>query len=575
MWAARLAVGFVLVGALSTYFSAAPLHSTFGPFGNGTGLLFMAVIAGWWALGTGLSSRGRHLLETALITGATVNATLAILQQLFGFGSIGLGGDNGQPDGVLVNPVHLGAFLAASLVLLAPRLQAEPRRWWPFVAVVGLGLGVDGERLPALLGVAVVVWGAASARRRYRRDQVGGSEPWRRALVFGGLTIGTMIVGSIVAELRGGLGIVSRTASSTASGTFGQRLHAWSDAIHAMDSHTFLGYGPGLFDAAISRFYSLSEIRIDGSDVPKFLDAHNFLLEYATTTGIIGLGLLVGWLVFSVRGRRGPLLGFAAVIAVVELFEPVNVVNTPLALLALGAAVISSGPAGPTEADPRGNTGGTKLPNWIGATGLTLSLLSVIPATLVLIGDVSFESGTTLFWKGEYPAALQDTSTATTLLAPWPDAPWLAANTHAALAAFGQHGQLRQAERWAKMAVSRNPTDAQLWAALAQFQGESGNLGAARESAIEAIKWNPWFAPALDVLGTVEAIRHNSLAAEHLLKQSLEADPSQKGYRLVLSELQRGCTVPRGSRDFSLEITCPLDVPRFGAGRRHDVHPSL
>ncbi len=166
--AARLAVCFDLAGALSTVLSPTPL-AIFGTDSRGTGLIFIVIIAGWWALGTGMGARGRRLLENALIASAIANATLAILQQLFGLSSIGLAGSSGQPDGFLGNPVFLGELLTASLALLAPRFKAEPLRWWLPVGVVAIGLGVDGERSPALLAFVVVGWVVISAWSLFNR----------------------------------------------------------------------------------------------------------------------------------------------------------------------------------------------------------------------------------------------------------------------------------------------------------------------------------------------------------------------------------------------------------------------
>jgi hypothetical protein len=562
MWAARMAVGFLLAGAVSTVLSVAPVLSTVGEYTIGTGLLFMAAVAGWWALGTGLSSRGRRLLENALLAGAAANAILAILQQLFGLGSIGLEGNNGQPDGFLGNPVHLGALLAGSLVLLAPRFRVQPRRWWPVVALIGTGVGVDGERFPALLTVVVVGWVAISARRQYRRDPTGGTDDWHRALVFGGVAIGTVLLGSLLAVFRGGLGVIRNTARSTSGETFGERLHAWGDAVHAIGVHPFLGSGPGLFAAAISPFYTLSEVRIDSSDLPRFHNAHNFVVEYATTTGIIGLVLLLAWLAFAARGRYGPLVGFAAVIGAVELVEPINIVNTPLAFVALGAALFGGRPslserAGAAEGADRGRTGRAAFPRWVGPTGLVLSLLAVIPATVLVIGDITLERGMVQHSRGDNTVALASASTANTLLAPWPDPAILVEEIHGTLAASGGPGQLEQTEHWARVALGRNPTDGALWSTLAQFQSVSGNQRGARQSALEAVKLDPWYAPALDVLGVTDTLAHNRGAAEHWFGRSLEAEPNQMAYREALTQLERGCGGAPGAGASHLVFVCP------------------
>ena len=409
VWAARLAVGFVLAGVVSAALATSPTLATLGLYQHGTGWVFMALLAGWWALGTGFGPTDRHRLETALVAGALVNASLAILQQLFGLSAIGLEGLGGQPDGFLGNPVFLGGLLAGSLVLLAPRFGAEPRRWWLPVALVGLGLGVDGERLPALLALVVVVWLATAAFWAQRRDPSSGRRRSILSLEFAGLTAGAVLLGSGLAKLRGGLGVVAHTASSSSQETFGQRFHAWIAAAHAFAAHPILGSGPGQFRAATSAYFSAADVRADGSVLGTFPDAHNLIVEYATTTGIIGLGLLVAWVVFSVRGRSGPLLGFAAVIGALELAEPLNVVITPLAFIALGGAALHLGTAertGPDGERPGPKEASGRPPGWIGPAGAVLAGVTAIGALLLVIGDVSFESARAANAATQYSAAV-------------------------------------------------------------------------------------------------------------------------------------------------------------------------
>ncbi len=558
--AARLAVCFVLAGALSTVLSPTPL-AIFGTYSRGTGLIFIVIIVGWWALGTGMGTRGRQLLENALIAGAIANATLAILQQLFGLSSIGLAGNSGQPDGFLGNPVFLGELLTASLALLAPRFKAEPLRWWLPVGVVAIGLGVDGERSPALLAFVVVGWVVISAWSNRRNGYQDADSLWRRSLMFGGLVIAAIGIGSVAARLLGGLGVISHTASSASNETFGERFHAWIDALHAVSSHPLLGYGPGQFRAATSPYYTLSDIRVNAGSLLPFTDAHNFLVEYATTTGLVGVGFLIAWLAVAVWARSGPLLGFAAVIGAMSLIEPLNIVTIPLALVALGAAVpradspMSRRPAKATSREPaQGGDEPATLPRWVGPAALGLSVLAIVPALYLVIGDAYFDSAFSRVGRIDPSAAERSVSTASRLLAPWPDP---AQYLSMALSTSGAPGQLAQAERWAKVAVNRDPTNAVSWSTLAQIQGESGNPAAAKQSALKAIGYAPWYPPALNVLGVVSALQHNYTAAERWFEDSLQADPNQNDYQRVLADLEAGCTVPPSAGASRLELTCP------------------
>ena len=67
-----------------------------------------------------------------------------------------------------------------------------------------------------------------------------------------------------------------------------------------------------------------------------FTDAHNLVIEYLTTTGILGSGALFCGSP-SFNGSRPP--GRSALVLVaMELAEPLNAAVLPVALAALGAA---------------------------------------------------------------------------------------------------------------------------------------------------------------------------------------------------------------------------------------------
>ena len=559
VWAARLALAFVAAGVISALLAVSPTMATFGLFQHGTGWLFLALLAGWWALGTGVGPSDRPVLETALVWAAIVNASLAILQQLFGLGSIGLEGDGGQPDGFLGNPVFLGGLLAASLALIAPRFVAAPGRWWPAVAVVGIGLGVDGERLPALLVVVTLVWLAAGAWRARRAAEQGG-EQWRHTLYFAGAVVAAALVGSLIAKLRGGLGVVSHTASSTGTEPYGQRIHAWVAGWHGFLAHPLLGSGPGQFRAATSSYYSVADARADGSVLGTFPDAHNFLVEFTVTTGIIGLGLLLAWLAFSVRGRTGPLLGFAAVLGAMQLAEPLNVVITPLTFLALGGAALKIRAERAGGADPA-PAGRPSPPRWIEPATLIAACVALIPAILLVVADISYEKGIAHGVNKDYPAATASASTANSLMGFWPDPATLLGTIQYHTTNGGTAGSLAGGVRWAQAAVDRDPTSAPLWGTLAQYQGVVGDQAGARASSLNALKYQPTYVPALNVLGLLDAERHHNAQAESWFERSLAISPDQTKYAKLLADLKRGCTaLPLTAQSKGLQLHCPPGV---------------
>src|SRR5271166_1650467 len=282
-WAAWCGIGFVAVGGLSVAWSAAPALSLVGPFQQPTGWAFMVAVAGCWALGTGLGDPERRLVETALIAGAIVNAVVAILQVLVGLGPLDLPSYGGQATGTFGNPVFLGALLAGAVALVGPRFVSDPVRYGVITALLGLGLGMCGERLPALLTLVVIRWMVWRGWRQ--RDSSGaGAQVWKRVLLFGILAIGSVVAGSLVTALRNAGGVLNQTAASTASETFGQRASVWAVGLRAVAAHPLLGAGPGQFLVATSKLYSESFTRTVGGIY--FLTAHNFIIEYAATIGV-------------------------------------------------------------------------------------------------------------------------------------------------------------------------------------------------------------------------------------------------------------------------------------------------
>jgi O-antigen ligase len=565
VWAARFALGFLAVGVVSVVRAAKPVFAIVGPYQQGTGWLFLAALAGFWALGTGRGAADRRLLESALIAGAGANAVVAILQQLFDLDRIGLGAYRNSagtalPDGLLGNPVFSGALLAGAFVLLAPRFRDRPWRWSVLVAAVGFGLGVGSERLPALLSVLVcgwVLWDAWRRRGATRRGAprtsrrttggaskgetagpdpgVTGGGPERRsggvvvALAFGALAIGGIVAGSWAAHGRGGLGVVSHAAQSTQSETYGQRLHAWSAALHAIAHQPLFGYGPGQFRAATSPYFTAAFAR--GAPGVSFTDAHNLAIEYATTTGVVGAALLLSWLGFASWNRRGPLAGFALVVLVMELAEPLNVALTPIAFMALGAAV----PAKGGEDVPAGGRDPTLMRRRVGLAAAILAVVAVLPASAVVVGDLALARGQAKFEVAQDAGALRDANDAEILLAPWAEAPSLLARTHLYLAVAGAPSETSRAVRWARVAAGRDPTNPGPATTLASYQLYAKDLAGARSSARRVLAAAPWYAPAMTVLGRIAFASGDDARGRYWYRRSLAIDPNQPALRKALA----------------------------------------
>jgi len=516
-----------------------------------TGWVFLVALAGCWALGTGLRDQDGRLLENAIIVGAIANGVVAFEQQFVG---------SMPPTGMLGNQVFLGALLAASLTLLGPRLVSAPNRWGIPVALIALALGVVGQRLPAILAIAIALWMAWLGYRQRDRS-LEGELVWRRSLMFGGLTVGAMVVGSLLTKLVGGVGVITQTASSTTSETFGQRFDAWGAALRSIPHHIPFGTGPNQFRAAAWAYFLPSFARTNGGNT--FLDAHDFILELAVTVGVVGVTLFVAWVLLGIR-REGPLLWFALILLLVELVEPLNLVITSLALLAIGAASIR-----PQKGSP-GRSGGTEnavgqisAPRWVRRASLTMAILAIIPAVTLLVGDAAYRRGWSLE-GAKQPGALSSATLADTLLAPWPDPATLVSNIHFDQYLNNDPSQLDAAVRWENTAISRDPTNELSYQFLTEIDIVGGRLGAAHHNAELAHKYASWWPAPMNALGVLATSAGQSKVAEMWLERSLAILPDQASLANVLFQLKEGCRAkPLKTLDVTRTPTGPVPNLHF------------
>ena len=332
--AARLAAIFVVVALVSALASKTPGLAMVGLYQQGTGWVFVAGLAGCWALGTRLGPRARDLLQLVIIFCAVANAVVGMLQLTGDLGRFGLPLYGGSLIGGLQgNPFEFGALMAAALALLVNRFVQRPREWYLPVAVVMIGGGACGERLPLLLIVAVLAWalwraaGLGSARKR---------EVVRSTVALGALTLVSLLAGALIASWVNTGGSISRVEGSTSEETFGQRLMAWREGLRVFTHHLLIGAGPGQFRSVTSALFPLSFVKPAPGEV--FTDAHNFIVEYLTTTGILGALAFLTFLGVILFRARGPLALAAVVLIAIELAEPLNAAVFPVALAALAAA---------------------------------------------------------------------------------------------------------------------------------------------------------------------------------------------------------------------------------------------
>lgn len=555
---------FVAIAAVSTADSGAVVSAVVGLYNQGTGLVFVVALAGAWALGTVIDDAGRPVLEVAIVAGAAANAIVAVLQTAGALpDAIPMQGTHAS--GLLGNPVFLGAVCVAALALLGGRFVDDPHKWATPVVLVAVGIGASSERLPALLMLGILV--AEIVVAVYRHRQHGEPARLARHAWFCGVTVMAWLVGSILWPLGhgksligaftsgGGAGAIGYTAQSTAQSTFGSRLGIWRVAATAVGHRPLLGYGPGQLREATSGLLPLSMVRMMGSTL--FSDAHNLFVEYATTTGLLGLGTLVAWLVLAARHRRGRLLLAAALLLLTGLAEPQNVVMTPLMFLALGAASIGAPVSGRrlwtirgildgrVQAESRSATSEPAVPG--GRAGRVAVLGCAVAAALaglaLVVGDVQYARASSLSSIGNQTAAIRVATSADRELFMWPRVPELIAKAELARHFGITPAAGAIAARYAREAIRRDPTDAGPWFWLANIQFDAGDVAGARRSALAGLRIRPLETSFLNIMGLTDRLQGDRAGAHYWIERSLAVDPHQKTIRDLAT---LGC-VPRSA----------------------------
>jgi len=327
--AARWALGFLVWAVVSALLSRDPLHALIGGYGTDRGVLFLAGFMACWAVGRRVDRTVVPLLVGATVFAALANVGLGFCQVRYGKLLGVLATNDGRAAGFTASSVYFGGLMAGGMALAghlaahAPRARsARQGVMLATVAFCGFGASLSGSRI-ALVGGAIAALAAG-----WRID-------WRRVALVG-LAVATGI----------GLSLLVSQASSTVNRIQGDagsgvtpRVEMWRAAGHAFVERPVTGWGPGQFRTATSPRLTVAYAVHEGAD-KLFFDAHDVLVEQATTVGIVGLVLLGGWLVLAGRGA-GPMWWLAVGIAVTWLLEPVSIATAPVAFLALGAAAPS------------------------------------------------------------------------------------------------------------------------------------------------------------------------------------------------------------------------------------------
>jgi O-antigen ligase len=454
------------VGAVSTLLAHRPVLAAVGPYLFGTGLWFLAAVAGAWSLGRRLLTRYGAVLGAVLILVAVLNVVVAVLEHILGARSYVFSHSSGRPPGLLGNPVHLGAFAAAAFSLVAGWVasRATGVRGRALLATVGLltvlavGVQLSGSRIALM---AIVVAAALAAVRSTGAD---------RFLAGVALVAGLSVAGGLPAG--GDESLTGTQRVGLTSEAFGARLDAWRSGMQAVAERPLLGWGPGGFLAATSDSRTRRIVAANGSD-GYYLDAHNAVVETGVTLGLLGLSMWVAWWILAVRGASGPLVWLAAAIGACALFQPQHVYLVPVAALAFGAA----GRSPPATAAPPIRA------VWlvVGAFGLLAGL---------------FVAG--VFVSGQWQVRRAYDRRDPHLLAiaerrlPWPEISLLRWQFAGRRGLGGDTAAQREAIAAAEEAIRRDPRYPPAWNALGTAELDFGDPARARRAYRQALRLDPW-----------------------------------------------------------------------------------
>lgn len=248
------------------------------------------------------------------------------------------------------------------------------------------------------------------------------------------------------------------------------RYQFWQSAWHAFEAHPWDGIGPGTFQFWWERHPTSGGF---------IRNAHSLYFETLAETGVVGLALLGGlllWLVaVAVRRalRAGPGLrmwiaaaggGLAAFLVSAALEWVWQLAAIAAAALILGAVIVA-GREQPAAAQARMRP--------TSRAAIALLALAALAAVLVpFAGELELRQSRAAATAGDLSAAYRD-ALAAQRLQPYAATPRL--QQALVLEAARQLGDAAAA---AQAATAREPTDAQTWLALARIDAERGDLAA-------------------------------------------------------------------------------------------------
>lgn len=235
----------------------------------------------------------KERLTSLLIAMGTLAASYALLE---GWLFPTFVTQNGRAASLFGNPIFFASFLILPFAFAVSRsFKKEQRLWYGIASLVMLiGIILSGTR-GAFLGLTVgaVVFFILHTIRYASRTQF---------LRRGALAL------VLLAMLAGSLFIIPETSrfsrfTSLSDANIGSRLDYWQMGVESWKTRPLFGLGPGNFYRAADQLFTEDTYVSSDSWADK---PHNTLVEWLSTTGIVGLGLylaLIGLLLRALWKR--------------------------------------------------------------------------------------------------------------------------------------------------------------------------------------------------------------------------------------------------------------------------------
>ncbi len=260
------ALFFIVTQLTATIFSVAPFDSFFGSWERSLGVmmllfalpLFIALQKTW--------KEAPQKIERAIVVTTALMSLIAIAQAVFPQFLPTFSG--GRVGGTLGNAVILGTYLSLSLIAMV----AEKKEWRNWLVVTGALLG----------GIALILTQARASLITTLLVGLALVLTISRRLFIGGVLLLIVLFGAVSWRYTD---YVNRFTTTT---TIASRATNWLIAWRGFLARPVAGWGPGQYSAVVDKYFDPRLNRF--GETESFPDKpHNFYLELAATSGLLGL----------------------------------------------------------------------------------------------------------------------------------------------------------------------------------------------------------------------------------------------------------------------------------------------